>query len=161
MDPKSRPTVLILVLILSCLSPAVMVFADVPTVLVITRVEEGDETFLEVEVRHSSPTQTHYVDVIEVEIAGKVEKIDGLEPQTTTKFTTKYKLEDTGASGVKVRAHCNIHGWSQWTIESTEEDEKGGSGIPGFPYGSIALGLTFATVVTLWARRLNPKSRGL
>ena len=56
MDLKSRPTVLILVLILSCLSPTVMVFADVPMVLVITRVEEGDETFLEVEVRHSSPT---------------------------------------------------------------------------------------------------------
>lgn len=161
MDLKSRPTALILVLILSCLSPAVMVFADVPTVLVITRVEEGDETFLEVEVRHSSPTQTHYVNVIEVEIAGKVEKIDGLEPQTTTKFTTKYKLEDTEASEVRVRAYCNIHGWSQWTIESAEEDEKGGGGIPGFPYGSIALGLTFATVVTLWARRLNPVSRGL
>lgn len=157
MNLKSRPTVLILVLILSCLSPATMVFADVPTVLVITRVEEGDETFLEVEVRHSSPTQTHYVDVIEVEVAGNVEKIDGLEPQTTTKFTTKYKLEDTGALEVRVRAHCNIHGWSQWTSESPEEDEERGVGIPGFPYGSIAFGLTFATFVTWWARRLKPK----
>lgn len=124
-----------------------------------TRVVEGNDTFLEVEVRHSSPTQTHYIDTVEVEIDGNVEKLTGLEPQTTTKFTTKYRLEEPGASRIRVRAHCTIHGWSQWRSESTEGNDTGGGGIPGFPYGSILLGMAFATVVTWWARRLKPEPK--
>ena len=57
------------------LSPSVaFVFADVPSVLELTTEKDGGDNFLVIEVRHSSPTSSHYVDIIEIEIDGELKE---------------------------------------------------------------------------------------
>lgn len=136
----------IFLMFLSCSSSVAMVSADVPMVLELTRESEGGETVLKIEIRHGSPTSAHYVDIIEVDVDGEVKKVTVQEPQTTTTFTYSFKLGELEPSSVKVRAHCNIHGWSTWEAEKREED---GGGIPGFPYESIILGLLLGALA-LW-----------
>lgn len=46
---------------------------------------------------------------------------------------------------IRVRSHCNIHGWSRWK----GEEEEGGGGIPGFPYESILIGIVIGLMM-LW-----------
>ncbi|MCW3992257.1 MAG: hypothetical protein NWE79_06090 [Candidatus Bathyarchaeota archaeon] len=136
-------------LILS-LIPTLIVYADVPTVVELELEYRGDDTVLVIRVRHSSPSQTHYVDEIEVEVDGKVEKIDR-NSQSATTFTVEHAV-DSKAADIRVRAHCTNHGWSRWKSLETEEPTEGGGGIPGFPYESIVIGLAISTVA-LWVYR--------
>lgn len=124
-------------LVIFCLSSIPLAHADVPTVLEMTREEEGGETFLVIEVRHNYPTSSHYVDVIEIEVDGRVEKLDDVGPQTGTRFEERYSVHPDAE--IRVRAHCNVHGWSPWAAEE-EEETGGGGGIPGFSPESVALG---------------------
>jgi len=135
-----------LLLILICFSSLPMVFADVPSVLEITREEDGGETFLVIGVRHGSPSSSHYVDLMEVEIDGKVEKLADLDPQTSTRFEVRLAVDPEAS--IRVRAHCNVHGWSPWLTEKEEETQERG-GIPGFPYESVIIGLVTGAFV-LW-----------
>jgi desulfoferrodoxin (superoxide reductase-like protein) len=139
-----------LLLVLICLSSIPLVFADVPSVLEITREEEGGDTFLVMDVRHGSPSSSHYVDVIEVEIDGKVEKLADLDPQTSTRF--EERLAADPEASIRVRAHCNVHGWSPWLSEGEEETHER-RGIPGFPYGSVAIGVVSGLLALSWMRR--------
>jgi desulfoferrodoxin (superoxide reductase-like protein) len=139
-------------MVLLCLSSIPLAYADVPSVLEISREEEGGNTFLVIEVRHGSPTSSHYVDVIEVEVDGEVEKLDDLEPQASTRFEERYAVDPDAE--IRVRAHCNVHGWSRWAGEE-EGEPVGGGGIPGFPHESVALGA--ALVLLLLRRKSNPR----
>jgi len=141
-----------IVLVLSCMLPVIISLADVPSVIDLKREKRGSDTVLVVQVRHNSPSSNHYIDTIDVEIDRKVEKITGLDPQTSTSFTVEHAL-GTGATNIRVRAHCNIHGWSQWSSESGGES-KGGGGIPGFSPESIALGISLAAII-VWLFRRN------
>ena len=143
---KGFSYVSMVVLVFICIQSVVMVFADIPTVLEFKREKVGADNILNLEIRHSSPSSSHYVDIIEVEIDGKVQKVNDLEHQTSTTFTYKYNLGKSQPAQLRVRAHCNIHGWSQWR---SEEKEEGGRGIPGFPYVSIILGIVFGVII-LW-----------
>ncbi len=137
--------------LLSCMLPLTMGIADVPSVIDLKRENRGSDTVLVIQVRHNSPSSNHYVDTVEVEIDGKVEKINGLEPQTGASFTVEDAL-GTGAKNVRIRAHCNIHGWSQWAVESGGES-TGSGGIPGFSLESIALGISLAAIIVWLFRR--------
>jgi len=145
MGQKGLALILMVVFISACLPSIVRVYADVPSVLELTVEEEGTDFFLTLEIRHGSPSTNHYVDVIEIEIDGKVEKVDDLEPQKSTIFTYKYNLGKTQPKKIKVRAHCNVHGWSQ--LKS--EEKKDGGVIPGFPYESILIGIIISLII-LW-----------
>jgi desulfoferrodoxin (superoxide reductase-like protein) len=112
------------------------------------REKEGGKTLLQVEVRHNSPSMSHYVDIIEFDINGEVHRATDLRPQSDRVFTYTYELGDVEASNIKVRAHCNFHGWSSWTFEEKEEEGEGG-GIPGFPYESVLLGVLLGGLI-LW-----------
>jgi len=142
----------LIALVLSCMLPVMMGLADIPSVIDLKREKRGSETVLVVQVRHNSPSPNHYVDTIDVEIDGKVEKITGLDPQTATSFSVEHAL-GTGATNIRVRAHCIIHGWGQWVGESGGEP-TGGGGIPGFPLESIALGISLAAII-VWLFRRN------
>jgi len=127
------------------------VLGDVPTVLEIKREKEGGDTILVIEVRHGLPSSTHYIDLIEIEIDGNLEKLSDLEPQTSTQFTEKLEI-NAGAKDVRVRAHCNIHGWSSW-VNGEEEEPSGRKGISGFPFESIMIGLMLGILLLWWLSR--------
>ncbi len=132
--------VLGLLLVLSCLTPLTVIHANVPTVLSLEAVRRGDDDVLIIEVSHGSPSSSHYIDSIEVEVDEEVFTIVDPGDQSSTVFTVEYILESSG-TGIRVRAHCNLHGWSQWTQLGDETTEEGG-GIPGFSYAAIFIGLT-------------------
>lgn len=52
----------------------------------------------------------------------------------------------------RVRAHCKVHGWSPWLSEKEEENQERG-GIPGFPIGSVAIGVTLGLLALSRMRR--------
>jgi desulfoferrodoxin (superoxide reductase-like protein) len=88
--------------------------ADTPVILEIKTSTEGDDTVFNIEVRHNNPTSSHYVNIIEVEVDGDAQRVNNLEPQTSTQFTYKHVLGKSEYQSVRVRVNCNIHGWSSW-----------------------------------------------
>lgn len=142
---KKRITLLGLALFLSCLTPLAVVRGDVPTVISVEEVRRGDDNVLVIEIRHSSPSSSHYVDSFEVEVGEEVYTVEDLGGQSTTVFTVEHILGSPEAD-VRVRAHCNVHGWSQWTRFSEEPADTDG-GIPGFGYAATLIGLTVYLLV--------------
>jgi desulfoferrodoxin (superoxide reductase-like protein) len=151
-DLKKRITLLGIALFLSCLTPLAVVRGDVPTVISVEEVRRGDDNVLVIEIRHSSPSSSHYVDSFEVEVGEEVYTMEDLGGQSTTVFTVEHVLGSPEAD-VRVRAHCNIHGWSQWAQLGEKPADTGG-GIPGFGYAAILLGLT----LYLMAARIGTRS---
>lgn len=134
-----------LLLVLSCLTPLTVIRANVPTVLSLEEVKRGDDDVLIIEVSHMSPSSSHYIDSLEVEVDEEVFTIEDPGEQSATVFTVEHILESSGTS-VRARAHCNVHGWSQWTQLGDEPTDQGG-GIPGFGYAAMFTGLTVYLVV--------------
>ncbi len=110
--------------------------ADVPSVIQINVVEGK----IMVEIRHSSPSSSHYVETVEVRVDGEVYEID-LEPQTETVFEVEVELDDVGLTFIEVRAKCISHGWSNWASYGVEEPTDDAGGIPGFPMLSVLAGV--------------------
>ncbi len=113
-----------------------IVRADVPSVLQINVVEGK----IMVEIRHSSPSSSHYVETVEVRVDGEVYEID-LEPQTETVFEVEVELDDVDLTFIEVRAKCISHGWSNWASYGVEEPTDDAGGIPGFPMLSVLAGV--------------------
>lgn len=124
------------------------VVADVPTVTNLgVTVETGGRT-LTITVRHSNPSNTHYVSELEVKV-GDDSLIVELTPQSASAFTEEVDINVTG--DVQVRAYCTLHGWSKWVSldgDSDTVDETGG-GIPGFPLLALGLGLVSFLVFSM------------
>ena len=107
------PLVIIFVLI-PIIFPA-PVYADVPSILNVEPWISGTDTILNITVRHSAPTSSHYIDLIQVDIDGTVNDIN-LDSQSTNPFIEQYIMgELSGEPSVRVRAHCNLHGWASWS----------------------------------------------
>lgn len=150
MRSKAIAVLGICVLFIACIQVVDVAYADVPSVLGITREVEGGATTLVVEIRHNDPSSTHYVDTVEIDVDGKVERKTNLTPQTTTTFKLRYPV-DAGAKKVQVRANCIVHGWSPWA--SDEQKDSSGGGIPGFPYESVVLGIALGMILLYVMRR--------
>lgn len=136
-------------LILIASNNLILANADVPNVLELSVEKNGDQ-ILVIKVRHSSPSSSHYIDKIQIELDGELVEATDLDPQTDTQFTEQYTLESE-SENIRVRAHCNLHGWSNWdSLEMEEESEP--QGIPGFPVASIILGTILALVI-FWFRK--------
>ena len=151
MNMRNSSLLGILALLAFSLFPTMAVNANIPTVIELQLETRGEETVLVIQARHSSPSQTHYVDEIEVEADGKVEKIE-LDPQSETTFTVEHTV-DPKAVDIRARAHCTPHGWSQWKSLQTEEPTEDGGGISGFPVEATAIGLAIGAVLLWFARR--------
>ena len=91
------------------------VYADVPSILNIEPWKNGTETILNITIRHTAPSSGHYIDLIQIDTDGIVNDLI-LDPQTSNPFIVNYNLgELSGEPSVKVRAHCNLHGWGGWS----------------------------------------------
>jgi desulfoferrodoxin (superoxide reductase-like protein) len=75
-------------------------------------------------VTHAGPTASHYVDKIEILKEKTTETMD-LQPESDETFTvTAVICEGKDYSPgqeltVRVRAHCTIHGWGDWSSSVT------------------------------------------
>ena len=118
-DNRKRPKSLVIMLVLALavlfafhINP---VLADVPTVESVEPWTSGTDTILNITVRHGLPASGHFVWQIEVDIDGTVHIME-LEPQSTVTFVVQYNMSElVGTPTVKVRADCNLHGWSGWS----------------------------------------------
>ena len=106
---------LILIITLSAASS----LADVPTVVQLTSKQEGTNTVLVLNIRHANPSQSHYVDTVEIEINEKLTRLT-LDSQNDQTFKYEYNAGtlDSSAS-IMARVRCTLHGWSDWTNLST------------------------------------------
>jgi desulfoferrodoxin (superoxide reductase-like protein) len=139
----------ILMIILVSLLPVIIIYANVPSMLNIKIEISGDSNILLIEVAHSNPTSTHFVNVVELEIGDEQLSLN-LEPQTSGTFTVEVEI-DSIPETLRARAKCTTHGWSQWRSFTTDSDNGGGGGIPGFPMVSIMLGFITALIAYRYA----------
>ncbi len=146
---KSLFVMLFLVLTTIAGSQIHPILADVPSVLSIEPWTSGTNTILNITVRHSSPTSSHYVNTVEVDIDGAVRDID-LTPQSAVSFVVQYNLgELADEPTVRARAHCTIHGWSSWSNSDQVSDS---SSIPLLPILAIVSVLAIVAIVLLLLR---------
>ncbi len=130
---------MLLVLAASML-PVMIGYANVPTVLRMEIETRGEDSFLIMEVTHSSPTSTHFVGTAEVEVGEESFIHLDLVAQTAGTFTIEVELEAV-AEIIRARVSCTTHGWSSWRRLSTNGQ---GGGIPGFPVEAAAAGILAA-----------------
>jgi len=72
-----------------------LVNTDVPNVLEISIEENGEQTLV-ISIRHGSPSSSHYVDEIQLELDGELVEVTDLETQSESQFTEEYMM-DSGA----------------------------------------------------------------
>ncbi len=117
--------------------------ANVPTVLQIVNISQGSEGKIRLEITHSSPSSAHYVDLVEVQVNGATQQFN-LQPQSTNPFTVELDLGVVqGTPDVRARAHCNLHGWSDWSQTIA---------VPEFPAVAIVALTLLMTMLVLRAR---------
>jgi len=88
--------------------------ANVPNVLQIEDISQGSTGKIKLQIKHLSPSASHYIDIVEVDINGQVKKFD-LQPQSADPFTVELNLgQIEGRPNIKARAHCSVHEWSDW-----------------------------------------------
>jgi desulfoferrodoxin (superoxide reductase-like protein) len=119
--------------------------ANIPTVLQIQNISQGSAGRIRLQITHAGPSSTHYVDIIEVDIGGQTKQFSQ-QPQSSDPFTVELDLgQIQGNPNIRARAHCNLHGWSDWStyaVTGTNTTTAAPSqGIPGFPLESIMMGL--------------------
>ena len=108
-------------------SVAVNVRADVPQVIQIENISQDSTGMIRLTIAHINPTGSHYVDTVEVDLNGQVTTRQ-LQPQSNNPFTIDIEAGQLQQQpNVRVRAHCNLHGWGAWsnTIQVPEFTEIG------------------------------------
>jgi len=109
--------------------------ANVPTVLQIENISQDSMGRVRLQVSHANPTSSHYVDLVEVDVNGQVTQFNQ-QPQSSDPFTLVLDLGQVqGTPNVKARAHCNLHGWSDWSNQIP---------VPEFPATAIAVFMALA-----------------
>jgi len=135
---KSLYLTALLVIVLS--SFAYRAKADVPDVLQIENNSQGSRGRIKVTIRHASPTLSHYVYEVSVDVNGKVTKFQQ-QPQTSDTFTVELDLgEIQGTPSVKAKASCNLHGDDGWSNPIV---------IPEFPAVAMTLFLALAASLVM------------
>jgi desulfoferrodoxin (superoxide reductase-like protein) len=145
--------VLLLALLACAFSSTTVGYADVPTVQSLRVETRGSQTVLVMEVRHAQPSSTHYIDTVEVQVGDATIVMNNLGSQTDAVFTVERVLESSSGA-IRARAHCNLHGWSQWR----QLGDGGGasSGIPGYPPISVVAAVLGVSL--LLARRVTRRA---
>ncbi|UCB60828.1 MAG: hypothetical protein JSV75_04325 [Candidatus Bathyarchaeota archaeon] len=141
--PKTLTILLVLALAVLFAFQTNLVLADIPDVTSVEPWTSGTDTILNITVRHASPTPTHYVDAVEVDIDGTVEAVY-LEGQSTETFLAQYNMgEVTDTPAVQARAFCTWHGWSSWSQPVV---------VPEFSTIYLFLFLAFVSIAILLVR---------
>jgi len=137
------------------LSTAIVgVAADVPVAAKVENISTGSLGKIRVEIAHAGggASSMHYMDNIEVDIGGEVKTFEFGSfmgpPIQNNPFSVELDLGQlAGTPNVKVRAHCTVHGWGDWSSSVA---------VPEFPVGILGV---FA--VTLVATLVGVKRQRL
>lgn len=103
---------LVFLLLSSILIGVIQVEANIPSIQVSGMYQSG-KMILTVKINHQNPTQSHYVDWVDVDLDGTIQRYTQT-PQTTVDFTVTIDLGNVNPKIVKVRANCNTHGDGGW-----------------------------------------------
>ncbi|MCW3975155.1 MAG: hypothetical protein O2U61_04405 [Candidatus Bathyarchaeota archaeon] len=122
-DSMIRIITLLLISMLVFYGSSENVVAHIPNMLEIKNLSKDSMGKIELKISHMDAEITdcdcssHYVDTIEVEIGGQIKEFNIKRgPQLIDPFIIELNLgEIQDISTIKVRAHCNTHGWSGWT----------------------------------------------
>ena len=106
---------------------------------------------IDVQIRHDNPSKSHYVDIVEYDFMDSVAQVK-LDPQTTSPFNVIIPLGAIAGGGavggeeppVKVRAHCTVDGWGDWSNPVT---------VPEFPIAPIAAFVALAASLIVINRK--------
>lgn len=151
---KTCVVVLVFFSLLS-LSLSSPVYAVVPQVTQPVLWQNGSDTVLNITVNHSPEIESHYVNLVEVDINESVQTFS-VAVQLTTTFTVQCNLGAVeGTPTIRVRAHCTVDGYSAW--QTVGEDGS----TQGYDYlliGVVLLVLIISAVVAVFILR-RAKSR--
>jgi desulfoferrodoxin (superoxide reductase-like protein) len=140
--------VLLLTVLLSF--PNIVVQANVPSVISITRRTVGSNLIIDVKVSHSDPSSSHYIAQINLDLDGASRSFTGFTPATTVEATYSCNITSINPKAVKAQAVCNVHGAGAFY---TEGGTGSGGGIPAYPNEAIALGILAITVILMNATK--------
>jgi desulfoferrodoxin (superoxide reductase-like protein) len=149
---SAKTSLLILIILFTLTIPTVTVYADVPTVLSITRRTVSSNTIIDVTVRHAGPSVNHYVNQVSLDLDGTIKVFADLPKPTEVQTTFTLNIGSATPNTISAQAVCNIHGPSPWFKEGTATTSPSG-GIPGYPLEAIAAGIFIATTLVLGKRR--------
>ncbi len=127
--------------------PTMVVFANVPSVLSITRRTESGNTIIDVKVSHSDPSSTHYISQISLDLDGATKTFMDLPKATTTEATYSLNIGVANPKSIKAQAFCNIHGAGTFYSEGETGGTSGGGGIPAYPSEAIIGGTLLGVAV--------------
>ena len=138
--------------------PAAMVYANVPTIITITRRTDGGNTIVDVKVSHTDSTTSHYISQVSLDLDGTIKSFIDLPKATTVEATYILNIGTTSPKTIKAQAVCNIHGPSSWFTEGGTGNTGGsvpsGGSIPSYPTEAIIAGiLTALAVATILYRK--------
>ena len=164
---NTKRIIILPLVLLNLILPLSFVYGNVPSVLRWRSVlevgvtAEGEGAILNLEISHSSPSSSHYVDSVEVRVDNGDEVAYAQDPQSSSRFSVEIVLEDTSrrarmcCARIEVRSHCTSHGWSAWKVLELgdEEPEEKGGGIPGFPVEALSLGLVIGLFLLLMFKK--------
>ncbi len=151
---SAKTSLLIFIILFTLTIPAVTVYADVPTVLSITRRTVSSNTIIDVTVRHAGPSVNHYVNQVSLDLDGTIKVYADLPKPTEVQTTFTLNIGSANPTTINAQAVCNIHGASPWFKEGTAATSPSG-GIPGYPLEAISAGIfiAIATPLVLGRRR--------
>jgi hypothetical protein len=133
------------VLIILALSlPTVFVYANVPSVLGITRRTEGTNTIIDVKVSHTAPSATHYISLMSLDL-------DGTQKATTNEATYSLNIGSANPKTIKAQATCILHGPGGVFTENAAPETTGG--IPSYPLETIVIGSALAILIVINVKR--------
>lgn len=128
----------------------IVVFANVPSVLNITRRTNGTDTIVDVLVSHLNPSPTHYILQINLDLDGTIRSFTNLPKATTDVATYSLDIGSANPKVIKAQAVCNIHGPGAYFTEggnTVASQSSGGGGISGYPTEAIVGGLLLSVTV--------------
>jgi desulfoferrodoxin (superoxide reductase-like protein) len=144
----------ILVLILLALSlPTVIVHANIPTVLSITRRSDGSDTVIDVKVSNTFPSSTHYIESITLDLDGTLKTFTDLTKATANEATYSLNIGAVNPKTIKAQATCNVHGPSSWFTENSLPGTT--TGVTGYPFETIVIGCALAILIVINVNRKN------
>ncbi len=138
-------------IILSFYLPSVIVHANTPTVLSITRRTEGSNTIIDLKVSHTSPSTAHYIALISLDLDGTQKTFTDPMKATANEATYSLNIGSTNPKTIKAQATCNIHGPSSVFTENAAPGNT--SGIPGYPLETIVIGSAVAICMVIIVNR--------
>ena len=129
--------------------PTTGVYANIPSVISITRRTESGNTIIDVKVSHADPSSTHYIGQINLDLDGTTKSFTDLPKATTIEAMYSLNIGSATPKTIKAQAVCIIHGAGAFYTEGGSSGTTSGGGIPAYPIEAIFSGVLLAAAILL------------